>query len=94
MGSTESKVRASSLCRVFISSFHNSVLTASAAMSSDKKQKLGFVHVEVLLRRGDQWGTIGSRWNNGKVSEWPDYKFTATAWTNVTYHFWCVHETR
>lgn len=53
-------------------------------MSPDaRKQRYDMVHVEIWLGGETGEATLGARWRNGKVSEFPSYKFVASAWTNV-----------
>jgi len=50
-----------------------------------KKQRHNITHVEIML--GDNEGTLGARWNNGKVQEFDSYKFSASSFHSPRYYF-------
>jgi hypothetical protein len=52
-----------------------------------KPQKHNNVHVEIFLGGETGEGTIGSRYQRGKVGIFPSYKFKSTTWDLVQYHF-------
>jgi Tubulin-tyrosine ligase family len=52
-----------------------------------KIQKHNTVHVEIFLGGETGEATIGARFQKGKVSIFPSYKFTSKTWTLVQYHF-------
>ncbi|XP_029433938.1 inactive polyglycylase TTLL10 isoform X3 [Rhinatrema bivittatum] len=53
--------------------------------SQRKKQFHDIVHVEIWL--GDGLSSLGARWQKGKVQIFQSYKFVATSYGNMTYHF-------
>eukprot|EP01138_Halocafeteria_seosinensis_P011122 gb/GECG01011359.1/.p1 GENE.gb/GECG01011359.1/~~gb/GECG01011359.1/.p1 ORF type:complete len:301 (+),score=47.12 gb/GECG01011359.1/:1-903(+) len=52
-----------------------------------RAQRFGMVHVEIFTGGDTGEKTLGSRWNDGTVSFFDSYKFSAKVWTNVKYHF-------
>ncbi|KAG9332757.1 hypothetical protein JZ751_014856 [Albula glossodonta] len=50
-----------------------------------KRQPHDIVHVEVWLGEGEK--TVGARWHQGKVQEFPSYQFVSSSYGNMRYHF-------
>ena len=59
--------------------FYKGVYTAPGKA----QQKLGMVHVEMLLPGSTGRGTIGSRWNQQCVTRYDDFAFETAAWGDV-----------
>ncbi|RUS81566.1 hypothetical protein EGW08_010667, partial [Elysia chlorotica] len=60
-------------------------MTGEYTNPKKKKQRHNMLHVEIWLGEGDK--TIGSRWNNGKVSVFNSYKFDPKSFQNEQYIF-------
>ncbi|GFR77985.1 protein polyglycylase TTLL10-like isoform X4 [Elysia marginata] len=60
-------------------------MTGEYTNPKKKKQRHNMLHVEIWLGEGDK--TIGSRWNNGKVSAFDSYKFDPKSFHNEQYIF-------
>ena len=52
-----------------------------------KNQKLNIVHVEMFYPGKTGQGTIGSRWQKGKVQEFDSYKFVSKNYHSMKFHF-------
>ena len=52
-----------------------------------KKQRLDLVHVEMFYPGKTGRGTIGSRWQKGRVQEFDSYEFTSKNYHSVKHHF-------
>jgi hypothetical protein len=55
--------------------------------SKQKKQPLNMVHIEMFYPGETGQGTIGSRWQKGKVQEFDSYKFTSKNYHSIKYYF-------
>lgn len=55
--------------------------------SKQKKQPLNMVHIEMFYPGKTGQGTIGSRWQKGKVQEFDSYKFTSKNYHSIKYYF-------
>ncbi|GFO22073.1 hypothetical protein PoB_004857800 [Plakobranchus ocellatus] len=60
-------------------------MTGDYTNPKKRKQRHNMLHVEIWLGEGDK--TIGSRWNNGKVSTFDSYKFDPKSFHNEQYIF-------
>lgn len=47
------------------------------------------VHVEIFLGGETGEGTIGSRWQKGRIKLFDSYKFTSKNYHSIEYHFRC-----
>lgn len=67
-----------------------------ATYYSDKarKQHLSLVHVEVFTGKGPNGeGTIGARWQKGRVQHFETFRFESKSYHTIKYHFRSIEDT-